>query len=43
MAEAIEDGDARGNLAVLRRVSDRKEEGIATFASGHWQIERRRS
>jgi hypothetical protein len=35
--------DARGTLAVLCRVSDRREEGIATFAPGHWQTERRRS
>jgi hypothetical protein len=43
MAEVIEDEDARGTLAVLRRVSDRREEGIATFTLGHWQIERCRS
>jgi hypothetical protein len=43
MAEAIDGGDARGTLVVLRRVSDRREEGIATFAPGHWQIGRRRS
>ena len=43
MAEAIERGRARGTLAVLCRVSDRREEGIATFAPGHWQTERRRS
>ena len=24
-------------------MSDRREEGIATFAPGHWQTERRRS
>jgi hypothetical protein len=28
MAEAIEGGDARGTLAILRRVSDRREEGL---------------
>jgi hypothetical protein len=43
MAEAIERADARGALEVLCRVSDRREEGIATFAPGHWQTERRRS
>jgi hypothetical protein len=44
MAEAIEKGrKARGTRAVLRRVSDRRQEGIATFAPGHWQTERRRS
>ena len=45
MAEAIEKGGARrreGNSGVLCRVSDRREEGIATFALGHWQTERRR-
>jgi hypothetical protein len=42
MAKAME-GDARGTQAVLCRVSDRREEGIATFAPGHWQTERRRS
>ena len=43
MEEAIEGADVRGTLAVLCRVSDRREEGIATFAPGHWQTERRRS
>jgi hypothetical protein len=44
MAEAIEGGGREGKtLAVLCRVSDRREEGIATFAPGHWQTERRRS
>jgi hypothetical protein len=43
MAETIEGEDARGTLAVLCRVSDRREEGIATFAPGHWQTERHRS
>jgi hypothetical protein len=43
MAEVIEGGDARGTLAVLCRVSGRREEGIATFTPGHWQTERRRS
>jgi hypothetical protein len=49
MEEAIEVGggggvDARGTLAVfLRRVSDRREEGIVTFAHGHWQTGKRRS
>ena len=35
--------DARGTLELLRRVSDRRQEGIATFAPGHWQTERCRS
>ena len=39
----MEGADARGTLAVLCRVSDRREEGIATFTPGHWQTERRRS
>jgi hypothetical protein len=44
MAEAIEGGQTRGELwQFLRRVSDRREEGIATFAPGHWQTGRRRS
>ena len=42
MVEVIEGGDARGTLAILCRVSGRREEGIATFTPGHWQIERRR-
>jgi hypothetical protein len=43
MAEAIEKGGREGNSGVLCRVSDRREEGIATFTPGHWQTERRRS
>ena len=43
MDEMIEGRDARGTLAVLCRVSDRRGEGIATFTPGHWQTERRRS
>jgi hypothetical protein len=46
MAGTIDGGggaDARGTLELLRRVSDRRQEGIATFAPGHWQTERRRS
>jgi hypothetical protein len=44
MAEAIEMGGREGNsVFFLCRVSDRREEGIATFAPGHWRTERCRS
>jgi hypothetical protein len=43
MAKEIEGGGHEGNSGVLYRVTDRREEGIATFAPGHWQTERRRS
>jgi hypothetical protein len=35
--------DARGTLAILRRVSDRREGGLQPSLLGHWQAERRKS
>ena len=43
MLKRLKGADARGNLAVLCRVSDRREEGDETFAPGHRQTQRRRS
>jgi hypothetical protein len=43
MAGTIDGADARGTLAILRRVSDRREGGLQPSLPGHWQTERRRS